>query len=204
MLQGSISSFSSFYFSSSNIILPVKLLTFTGTLQNKITVLKWETVNEFNASNFVIERSVDGVLFNSIGTVTANNITGTNNYLFNDVNAADQMVPVLYYRLRMVDIDGSYTYSKVISVSFTSLFPVYEYPNPVQDVLNLKISLAKSDNLLIQITDIQGKTYYNKTKLVNNNTDVQIDCRRWPSQLYLIKVTASNGDIISTEKVLKL
>jgi trimeric autotransporter adhesin len=204
MLQGSINSFSSFYFSSSNVILPVKLITFTGTLQNKSTVLKWQTVNEINASSFVIERSADGIVFNAIGTVAANNVTSTSNYLYTDVNAADQLVPVLYYRLKIVDIDGSYTYSKVIWVAFTSSFTVYEYPNPVHDVLNLRVSLANADNLQIQITDMEGKTYYNRNKLVSNNSEIRIDCRKWPSQLYLIKVTSGKGDMISIEKVLKL
>jgi hypothetical protein len=69
MLQSdNITGFSSFYFASSNVILPVRLLTFTGSLQNNNSVLlSWKTENEINTSHFIVERSIDGSNFNNIG-----------------------------------------------------------------------------------------------------------------------------------------
>src|SRR4030095_10449989 len=77
MLQGDITSFSSFYFSSSNFTLPLDLLTFTGRLQNNNSVLlNWKTENEINTSHFVVERSADGNNFSGIGNVSANGRNG--------------------------------------------------------------------------------------------------------------------------------
>jgi hypothetical protein len=72
VLQGDISSFSSFYFAADVIIpLPLHFLTFKGSLQNNAALLQWETANEVNTSHFVVERSIDGINFNPIGTVAA-------------------------------------------------------------------------------------------------------------------------------------
>src|SRR4030095_5282370 len=72
MLQGSITSFSSFYFGNSSITLPLQLLTFKGSLQNDATLLLWETASEVNVSHFAVERSIDNRSFTTIGSVSAN------------------------------------------------------------------------------------------------------------------------------------
>ena len=81
MLQGDITSFSSFYFAAINsftlFTLPLDLLSFTGQLQNNNSVLlNWKTENEINTSYYVVERSADGIRYNGIGNVAAN---GRNN-----------------------------------------------------------------------------------------------------------------------------
>ena len=145
-MQTSISSFSSFYFASNNItVLPLDLLTFTGQLQNNNSVLlNWKTENEVNTSHFVVERSADGIRYSGIGNVTANgrnNTGGSFNYSFTDNDAINQSSQRLYYRLKMVDIDGSYKYSNIISVSFPLITGKLSIaPNPV--LTEVKVTIA--------------------------------------------------------------
>ena len=169
VLQGNISSFSSFYFASSNIALPQQLLTFTGSLQNDATHLNWESANEINTSHYVLERSTDGTDFRQITTVPAKG-NSSNSYSYVDYSAANLLSPVVYYRLKMVDNNGSFTYSKVISVTFSSSYTVYIYPNPMRDVLKIKLSLARAQNLQINVTDVKGHIVYKKSRFAGAGT----------------------------------
>jgi hypothetical protein len=204
MLQGNINSFSSFYFSSSNITLPQQLLTFTGSLQNDATLLKWESANEVNTSHYVVERSANGTDFNSIGTVAAKG-NSSNSYLYIDNNAANQLSPVLYYRLRLVDLNGSFTYSKVISVNFSTSYSLFIYPNPIGDALKIKLSLSRAQNLQIDVTDINGRVVYKKSRLAEAGTgEFEINTRDWPSQMYSIKIVGNDQKVLAVKNVIKL
>ena len=206
VLQGDINSFSTFYFSSVNITLPLQLISFTGTLQNNETLLQWETANEINTSDFIVERSVDGTGFNQIGTVAAKgNSSNVNNYSFIDHDAANQSSLVVYYRLRMVDINGSFNYSKIVSVKFNSSNTLYIYPNPVDDVLKIKLSLPKADNLQIEIMDVNGHIVYKKSKFSEAGAgEFKINAKDWPSQMYSVKVVGSNNGVLVVKNIIKL
>jgi glucose/arabinose dehydrogenase len=206
MLQGNINSFSSFYFASSNIALPLNLLTFTGSLQNNATLLQWETANEINTSHFVVERSTDGIDFKQIGSVLAKgNGSSTNGYSYTDYDVINQPSPVVYYRLKIVDIDGSSNYSKIISITLTSLYNLFIYPNPVHDVLKIKLSLSKAENLHIQVIDINGRIVYKKSKFVAAGAgEFEINVKNWPAQIYSVKIVDSNNGVLVMKNVTKL
>jgi PQQ-dependent dehydrogenase (s-GDH family) len=204
MLQGNINSFSSFYFASSNITLPQQLLTFTGTLQNNATHLNWETANEINTSHYELERSTDAADFKQISSVPAKG-SSSNSYSYVDNNVANLMSPVVYYRLKMVDNSGSFTYSKVISVTFSSSYNVYIYPNPMHDILKIKLSLATAQNLQISITDVKGHTIYRKSKFAGAGTgEFEINTKYWPSQMYSVKIVGNNQEVLTVKNVVKL
>jgi hypothetical protein len=78
------------------------------------------------------------------------------------------------------------------------------YPNPVDDILNLKMTNQKKDNLKIELSDVQGRTLYSKTMLVSQNAiELNIDMKSYQPQVYVLQITNSNGEIISTEKIIK-
>jgi PQQ-dependent dehydrogenase (s-GDH family) len=163
-----LTSFSSFYFSSSNIALPVELVTFSGSLQNNnIVLLKWKTENEVNTSHFMVERSIDGYRFNDIGTISAN---GNNNgssfiYSFTDADAGNQQSLLLYYRLKLVDINGSFKYSNVITISLADITgKLTVSPNPVVNELKVNI-LAPADGR------IQWKLIDNTSRVILQNSE---------------------------------
>jgi hypothetical protein len=204
MLQGNITSFSSFYFASSNITLPQQLLTFTGSLQSDGTHLTWESANEINTSNYILERSTDGADFRQIATVPAKG-NSSNSYTYLDYSVASLMSPVVYYRLKMMDNNGSFTYSKVISVTFSSSYSVDIYPNPMHDVLKIKLSLVRAQNLQINVTDVRGRTIYRKSRFVGaGNGELEINTKNWPSQMYSVKILGNNQEVLVVKNIVKL
>jgi hypothetical protein len=205
VLQASISSFSSFYFTSASmVVLPVQLLTFKGSLQNNSSYLQWETTNEKNSSHFDIERSIDGRNFSKVGEVAAVGNSTTNvKYAYTDEGACS-LASVIYYRLRIVDQDGSSSFSKVVSVECDPSFTLALYPNPISNQLKVKLSLSKSDNIQIQVTDMQGRAVYAESRYMQAGTkEIEINTKLWPAQLYSVKVTTSNSRLLVTKNVVK-
>ena len=108
--------------------LPLNLLYFTGKPVAGQTLLQWQTSQEVNTDHFDVERSIDGSGFTAIGVIPAI-VNGANIYSYTDVQPKEG---TNYYRLKMVDKDGSYTYSNVVSVVFTAgNGGLTVYPNPV-------------------------------------------------------------------------
>lgn len=208
VLQADISSFSSFYFANTNtIVLPLQWLTFKGGLQNNAALLQWETANESNTSHFVIERSIDGNNFSNIGTVAAaGNNTGALKYTYTDYAATLQSSSLLYYRLKQVDLNGASTYSKVITIELKSSgYTVFLYPNPIHDVLKVKLALSKAEQVQIYITDMNGRIIYEEARFVPTGiNELKINTASWPSQLYSVRVTGTNKNILAMQNIIKL
>src|SRR4029079_8939151 len=94
--------------------LPVTFIGFTAELKNKSVLLQWQTENERNLSRFIIERSADGNTFSSVGNVAAagNSSTKINNTILDQL----PLPGVNFYRLKMIDTDGKFKYSKVVAI----------------------------------------------------------------------------------------
>ncbi len=136
---------------------PVTLTTLTAKpTEAKEVILNWQTATETNSSHFIIERSTDGKEFNSIGKVTAIG-SGSNAYHFTDSKPI--MGKVVYYRLKMMDKDGSYEYSKAVSVSLTTTHAqlITISPNPAKDKVRITIQINKPENGVLQIINTAGK-----------------------------------------------
>ncbi|MES1220677.1 MAG: T9SS type A sorting domain-containing protein [Bacteroidota bacterium] len=114
ILSNDVSSFSPFTFGYENFPLPLKLISFTAQRRAGTTYVHWISENEENVSHFEIERSNDGGRYSSIGTVAARNIMSQQLYDFEDHSSIQG---VTYYRLKSIDIDGKFSYSKVVAVS---------------------------------------------------------------------------------------
>jgi hypothetical protein len=141
-------------------LLPLTLLSFSGTKTNNTVSLTWQTANEVNTSHFTVQRSLDGTSFSSIGNVTAKGSSiAVNNYGFTD-DVTGLKSGKIYYRLQMVDNDGKFTYSNIALVTVLSdgNFVVI-YPNPVKDQLIVVTNspISKAD---VRITDQSGKVVY--------------------------------------------
>lgn len=116
--------------------LPVTLVSFSGKAVEKAIDLKWVTTEEVNASHFEIQRGGDAKTFATIGKVDAK---GDSKALV-DYQFTDQapLPGTNYYRLKQIDRDGSYAFSKTISVLSDSGHRISVYPNPVTDVLRIE------------------------------------------------------------------
>ncbi|MFP5043105.1 T9SS type A sorting domain-containing protein, partial [Parasediminibacterium sp. JCM 36343] len=134
--------------------LPLTLTTFIAQAAlNNRTQLTWQTTNETNTCLFEIERSSDGKNYAAIGDVTAKG-NGAGSYYYTD-NTPLQGTGAAYYRLKMVDKDGSFTYSQVVTISNTSAKAgITLVPNPAQATTSLLFAPATGiGNVKIYATD---------------------------------------------------
>jgi Secretion system C-terminal sorting domain len=153
---------------------PVVLTALQGTYTNGTAKLNWGTQQESNSSHFEIERSNDGATFSSIGRVAAaGNSSRELAYKFDDikVNAGTN-----YYRLKMVDKDGSFAYSNtiVLNVTIKGTFITGVYPAPFTNRINITIAAENTSQVVLRLVDNTGKQLAQQTntlrKGVNNLT----------------------------------
>jgi hypothetical protein len=143
---------------------PVTLLSFTANANSNRTVqLQWSTSNEINNQSFVVEKSIDGVAFFTINRIEAKNgVDVINNYSVND-NQSNQSVT--YYRLKQLDKNGRFTYSKIVSINMkdNGINGFSFQQNPISDVLKLNINAINNTKVKLMITDITGRMITTKS-----------------------------------------
>ncbi len=141
--------------------LPVTLLSFTASLRNDITTVSWEVENEINFSHYELERSTSSSNgFANIASKNAMGSTSRSTYQHAD-NLAPVASAVVYYRLKMVDIDGKYKYSSVVMVrkGERSITGITINPNPVvtSELATIRFSANGPATVAIRVMDLNGK-----------------------------------------------
>ena len=138
------------YFKNAPLVLPVELVSFSGKYTEGGNHLTWQTANEVNNKGFQVERHIGGSQqatddsWETVGFVAAKGKSAT--YTFTDDY---RLSPVAYYRLKQVDNDGKFEYSKVISIAQTSEGKGLSiYPNPVSNILNLNYTEGSDFQIL--------------------------------------------------------
>ncbi|UAY53413.1 DUF7619 domain-containing protein [Ferruginibacter albus] len=147
---------------------PVKLISFNALQdQDKTTAfLYWSTAEEINTKQFIIEQSSDGAHFSYAGTVTAKGNGGNYSYT-TTLNYTNN-----YYRLKMVDNDGKYSYSPVAVINLKNNSEIQLLNNPVNEYISLKVSGINLNNTAAQLININGvlvKTFLLKQGLQQIN-----------------------------------
>jgi len=128
-----VTGFSGFFLASSGTVLPLTLLSFTGQRQGDNVLLDWTTTHEFNVSRFEVQRSTPTGGFTTIATI---NDMGDHHYTYTD--AASQDISY-FYRLRMIDIDGNYIYSRIIVIEGAGdLAGMIIFPNPATTAVTIQ------------------------------------------------------------------
>jgi len=176
---------------TAGIILPIIFLNFTGTLVNNKTLLQWQTVNETNTSYFNVQQSLDGINFANISKVNAKgNSSETENYDYTDdlSSIINQSPSTLFYRLQEIDKDGSSIYSNIVDIKLNKqLSPFTIYPNPVKDMLTIKVG-NNSGNALITMFDINGTRLFEQSQAMLQNKDININATNLAKGIYLIQI----------------
>jgi endonuclease I len=170
--------------------LPVNIIAFTGKLNNGNVLLNWETASEINFSHYEVERSFNGTHYFTIANITA---TGKNQYSFTDVgeNLRGRRV---YYRLKKVDKDGTFTFSEVFTLHIPNNIKFTIYPNPAKDFITIQQNGLVSQQVQLQITDLAGKTFIQG--IYGNNAKLHISVQHLTEGTYLIKITSGNETFI--------
>ena len=172
--------------SCTGIVIPVTLLDFSAQKNNESVLLKWQATREASFKEYEVQRSTDGINFYKTGSVTGRNLT---NYDFTDNHLP--FSKNLYYRLKMIDIDGRFNYSKIVSVRLNdNIYNVNVYPNPVVNKLTVKFDQAFTEKSIIQVTDLVGRTILQSSVAAAQNK-IELDVNRLPAGRYFIRI--SNG-----------
>jgi endoglucanase Acf2 len=166
--------------------LPVTLISFTGEKNNNSSLLLWQTSSELNVENFEIERSYDGIHFVQIGSQDAKgNSTKLLDYSFTDTNP---MYGTNYYRLKIMDIDGKYSYSTIIAINFGDTKEVYLFPNPADNVLYVSVPVTES--YTISIYDNIGQ------EVIIEKDQKKIDISELATGIYIVKIFIENQPVV--------
>lgn len=181
---------------------PVELSAFNGKYDNGTATLNWTTSQEINNNHFDLFRSFDGKDFSKIATVQGSGTSYTaKNYKYEDkVPAGGNEV---YYKLKQVDQDGKFTFSKVIKLSTTNAFgSMRVYPNPVHNNFTASFTAPQGGKANLVITSTMGQVVYKKSVDVNNgNNSVQVDVPQLQPGMYYIQI--SNDQINYKSKLQK-
>jgi hypothetical protein len=135
-------------------LLPIKLKSFNSTYKNNAVTLNWQSIYENNFDFYQLEKSTDASQFTTIATIKGKSINGNAaDYSFTDASIVKDKQ---YYRLKMVNKDGSFTYSQVIASSSKSSLEISLYPNPVNNLL-IVTHPQLSESGTLQIFNQEGK-----------------------------------------------
>jgi hypothetical protein len=143
--------------------LPLTLINFKGNVQNTNGMLSWKTSNEQSTKLFEVEESLDGRAYARVGTVNATGTSaGDQTYTYTSKNIS-KLAPSVYYRLKMIDADGKFTYSNTIVLQFKSTVSVSFYPNPVVNIATLTLTSRSAERMSYNIIDNYRKLVHTET-----------------------------------------
>jgi photosystem II stability/assembly factor-like uncharacterized protein len=185
-----------------DLVIPVELIAFTGTSENNKIKLNWATATELNNKGFEIERSIDNKDFVTRGFV---NGSGTSTELHEYSFIEDALNEKLFYRLKQLDYNGNYSYSKTIEINsvYASSFELSQnYPNPFNPTTIIQYAVNSKQLVTLKVYDVLGNEI---VTLVNEENPVgeykiTFDASGLPSGIYFYKLQA--GDYNQTRKMI--
>jgi hypothetical protein len=187
--------------------LPVTGLALTASQKGSDAQLDWTTLAEINSDHFEIEKSVDGVNWNTIATAkAAGNSAATSYYSYTDKNIASGN---LFYRLKEVDIDGKFMYSSVVTMKAASAagasVKVTAYPNPFVSSVGLELTDNNNETVFVRMMDQQGRIVKQQSWNVKKgyNSASLTDLQRLSPGIYFMSISNASGESIYTSKLIK-
>ena len=183
---------------------PVELTSFRAIAVGNNVELHWNTATETNNSGFEVQRSADNVTFAKIAFISGHGTsTKSNNYSFTDKNVSSH----LYYRLKQLDMDGTYKYSKVVEVNISKQFTYslnQNYPNPFNPSTVISYSVPEKSFVSLKVYNVLGKEV---ASLVNNQEEagihqINFNAMNLSSGIYFYTIRA--GNFTATKKLMLL
>ncbi len=176
--------------------LPVELINFSGTDEKDVNVLDWSTASEENNSHFEIERSMDGSEFKLLDVIEGNGTTmETNNYTYYDKN------PELnsYYRLKQIDFDGSFSYSKIINIKRIGEDVIVNdiRPSPTRGNAAIRLISYIDTEIEVRIIDIAGRIMSIQNVMIEKGSnEVFLDLSAYSNGMYFVSLNSGNVNAI--------
>jgi hypothetical protein len=199
LYTASFTGFSKFFLVDVNVILPISLLDFTGRLGSNGIVLDWSTSSEQKSRHFILEKSADGTNFSQLAIVAAAGNSNTKrSYNYVDKKVAEYN----YYRLKMVDLDGKFTYSNTVSiVNHDVLQSLQVVNNPFQTYIDVRFSRVPKQHIQAELLTVSGAKLFSKTYGAASQIRLNLASLNMSSGTYLLRVVADGKQYVS--KVVK-
>jgi hypothetical protein len=172
--------------------LPIQLLSFDAKEDDGTVLVEWATATEQDNDHFTVERSRDGVTFNDLGSQAgAGNSNEVTHYAFVD---RDPLQGWSYYRLRQIDLDGTSTLSRVVSIQLqNNLWHLSVFPQPAHDQCTVALDMSSGGMLILELRDMLGSAVWRSSGTVEAGAGkVNIDLRDILPGTYLLRVVLGN------------
>jgi len=188
-------------------VIPVELTSFTAKSDNNSVTLNWTTATELNNSGFQIERS-NGSDYQSVGFVAGHGTsTSAHSYVFVDQNLE---TGTYTYRLKQVDLDGTFEYSKAVEVEVLGLREYtldQNYPNPFNPSTTINFSLAVDSKVSLKVFNVLGQEVASllNGQMSAGSQKVSFDASSLNSGVYFYRLEANGIDgqkFSSTKKMI--
>lgn len=183
--------------------LPVELMWFNGKVNGKNAQLSWATASEVNTNYFIVEYAIDGKNFSTANTVKANGNSAVKvEYNNQHLNAFD-IANTLYYRLKIVDLNGDVSYSKTIKLNIAELTnaSATAYPNPFINEVVVDVPTIGDTKAKVTITNLQGVELMRQETQFENGKTKLVGLDGLSSGIYLI--TVESNEFKQTLKIVK-
>lgn len=169
-------------------VLPVRLIEFSGTNNGTVNNLQWTVTEEQGLSHYELERSIDGVNYQRVARITPRNSQIETTYNHSDVVGPNNAE--YYYRLKIVEDDGTYTYSVIVFIRVVAKNNYSVLGNPFHDYISLKYIIARDQKININLFNSAGALVRKEEYAATAGTGVYTlnGFTSMPSGTYLLKI----------------
>jgi hypothetical protein len=185
--------------------LPIELLDFNAIMNNGKVDISWITASELNNNYFTIEKSKDGIVFDSVLYVKG---AGNSNIelSYNEVDYKPYQ-GISYYRLKQTDYNGQKKYSNTVAVNYYfGEDGISIFPNPVSqnEAINIEFTTLENKEILVLIRDVSGKEYFSKVIVSSSKNQLTaIDLENKLAAGVYIVIASSNNKLYSKKLIVK-
>lgn len=199
-----LSGFSKFATIQSSVPLPVQLMDFTGESEGAYNALSWHTASELDMNRYELESSEDASHFASIYQKSINGNSNTvHGYAYNDYAFYS---PVTYYRLKLVNNNGSHSYSNIVAIGHKSSdFSITNiFPNPATNELNILVEAPGESNASVSVKDITGREIYNGSFVLKEGAEkFTLNTSDFAAGSYMVTVSCGSKPPVNKKVVIQ-
>jgi len=181
--------------------LPIEMVYFEATKHGQGVLIEWHTATELNNDYFLVERSSDGIQFETINQVNgAGDSSGLLKYSIVDTNAP---YGIVYYHIKQIDFDGAFEYSEIRIIYNTELSQFKIYPNAITDIVAVDLPVLDNGTATITVLDAQARALLSDRYSVGvGNNQINCDLSSLMPGIYFLKVTL-NKSLSETHRIIK-
>jgi hypothetical protein len=196
VIDGSSAAVSDFYVEVTgssqpcSLLLPVDLIYFNGENKDNSNILNWATSSEFDNHKFELEKSIDGIYFKTIATLNSKSIKGKSDYQL--VYQYKVVSDKAYYRLKQIDINGSFRYHKIIFIDEEEKkHSPSVMPNPATNRLTITYISKTNQQAIISLYDVSGREILFEQAVFNDaNHEYVLNIESLNRGLYFLTINA--------------